>query len=132
MLQPWSSYKHNIDRNNPGNCFIKPDFRVDVPTSWTTLQSSCNDAEFVSPDGKAGLHVTIRPAPYDADRVETLLRALILPWRELFEYQEGEVTVTGKPLSVEPNITANWRSTRPALTRPMTPSSSATPPSTGC
>ncbi len=99
--QLWSSYRHNIDRDNPGNCSLKPDFRVDVPASWTTVQSSCDDAEFVSPDGKAGLEVSIRPAPYEADRVETLLRALIPPWREPFEYQDGEVTVSAQPITAE-------------------------------
>ena len=97
----WSSYNHNIDRNNPGNCFIKPNFRVDVPASWTREQSSCDDAEFVAPDGKARLQVSIKPARYYADSVETLFLALSRSWREPFEYQEGEIAVTAEPQSVE-------------------------------
>ena len=97
----WLTYNHNADRDNPGDCFIKPDFRVDVPDSWTTLQASCDDAEFVSPDGVARLQVRIRPARYYADSSETLFLALGRSWREPFEYQAGEVTITAEPQSVE-------------------------------
>jgi len=97
----WSSYNHNIDRNNPGNCFIKPNFRVDVPALWTREQSSCDEAEFASPDGKARMQVSIKPARYYADSTETLFLALSRSWREPFEYQEGEVSVIAEPKSVE-------------------------------
>ncbi len=45
--------------------------------------------------------MSIKPARYYADSVETLFLALARSWREPSEYQEGEVVVTAVPQSVE-------------------------------
>ncbi len=47
------------------------------------------------------MQVSIKPARYYADSVETLFLALSRSWREPFEYQEGEVAVTAEPKSVD-------------------------------
>ena len=75
---PWVAYDHNRDRENPGDCFLKPNFTVEVPASWIIDEASCDRASFALPDQKARVAVWIGRVPFEVDTTDNLLRLMAL------------------------------------------------------
>lgn len=94
-LVPWETYNHNRDRENPGHCFSKPNFTVEVPASWTTTEASCDVASFRSSDKKMLVFAQVDRAPYETDSIDTLLRTMALMMSDR-EYEQDGGTATVK------------------------------------
>ena len=109
---PWQTYDHNKDRENPGHCFSKPNFTVEIPGSWTTTEASCDVASFRSPDEKVLVIAQVKRAPYETDTIDTLLRIMALMTSDR-EYEQDGGTATVK---IESNDVVNHHS-RKALLR---------------
>ena len=92
---PWQTYDHNKDRENPGHCFSKPNFTVEIPGSWTTTEASCDVASFRSPDEKVLVIAQVNRAPYETDTIDTLLRTMALMTSDR-EYEQDGGTATVK------------------------------------
>ena len=89
-----------MERENLGDCFTKPNFTVEVPSSWVTTEASCSRASFTSPDQKAYATVQISVVPIETDTIDTLLRILPAVFRESKYERDGNM-VTVKALSAE-------------------------------